>query len=167
MRVLFRRRQVVAIGHQEILTDERNLRLNLRQPRAGRASLQAENQAQQPLLKLSPKDRAEAQTTQQARIDRGVQSKCAQVGGRVEFPDPLQRAHGDPRRSVHGQIKADQAGGAYCLFVQRLSREVQRSRVEAGSAQPRRGRGQPKRLAAQFVGRDQQYLQIGHIETRN
>src|SRR5260370_38038763 len=34
--------------------------------------------------------------------------------------------------------------------------------MEAGSAKPRRGRGQPKRLPAQFVGRDQQHLQIGH-----
>src|SRR5213080_5448095 len=37
MCVLFQRRQVVAIGHQEILTSERDLRLNLRQPRTGRA----------------------------------------------------------------------------------------------------------------------------------
>src|SRR5260370_30742065 len=34
--------------------------------------------------------------------------------------------------------------------------------MEAGSTKPRRGRGQPKRLPAQFVGRDQQHLQIGH-----
>src|SRR5260370_36735641 len=48
------------------------------------------------------------------------------------------------------------------FFVQRLSREFQRRGMEAGSAKPRRGRGQPKRLPAQFVGRDQQHLQIGH-----
>ena len=82
MCVLFQRRQVVAIGHQEILTSERDLGLNLRQPRAGRAGLQAAGQAQQPLLKLSPQDRADAQTTQQAGIERGVQSKSAQMGGR-------------------------------------------------------------------------------------
>jgi len=67
MCILFQRRQVVAIGHQEILTGERDLRLNLRQPRAGRG-LQAAGQAQQPLLKLSPKDRADAQATQQATL---------------------------------------------------------------------------------------------------
>ena len=134
MRVLFQRRQVAAIGHQEILTGERDLGLNLREPRAGRASLQAAGQAQQPLLKLSPQDRTDAQPTQQAGIDRGVQSESAQMGGGVECPDPLQGAHCDPRGGVHGQIKGDQPGGAYRLFVQRLSREVQRSSLEAVSA---------------------------------
>jgi hypothetical protein len=88
MCVLFQRRQVVAIGHQEILTGKRDLGLNLRQSRARRVGLQAADQAQQPLLKLSPQDGADAQTTQQAGIDWGVQSKSAQMGGGVEFPDP-------------------------------------------------------------------------------
>jgi len=38
-----------------------------------------------PLLKLSPQDGADAQTTQQAGIDWGVQSKSAQMGGGLSF----------------------------------------------------------------------------------
>src|ERR1039457_5168826 len=68
MCVLFQRRQVAAIGHQEILTGERDLGLNLRQSRASRAGLQAADQAQQPLLKLSPQDGADAQTTQRPAL---------------------------------------------------------------------------------------------------
>jgi len=55
--------------------------------------------------------------------------------------------------------KGDQAGGAYRLFVQRLSRRESSEVVWKPSARSHAaGEASPKRLPAHFVGRDQQHL---------
>src|SRR5947207_1749836 len=72
----------------------------------------------------------------------------------VEFADCGQDLDREARRRVHGHVESDQVRLAHRLLAQGLAREVETRHASAGAPQPRRRRGQPKRLPAELVSRN-------------
>ena len=88
-------------------------------------------------------------------VHRSVQTIEAEVGFGIECFDPFDNAHGDAGRRMHRQIKGDKVSRADRLRIQLFHGKVEAGHTGPGLAEPRGGRGQPKRLSPQFIGRDQ------------
>ena len=162
VRVAIESRQTPALGYQESLPAERHDRFG---PRAGiaQAISDALDNTHQSFFKLAAQDRLGAQPAEKALVDGSVEAVEAQMRTRVQASDGGQRRHRQPRRCMHGDIKGDQVRLPNRLLPQRLARKVETRHSSVGALEPGCGRGQPKRLATEFVSRNQNTASALHL----
>jgi hypothetical protein len=145
--------QVPPVRDQEFLSGQRDHRLGLAitVPPVG----QPRQQAHQTGLELAAQDRLGSQGTKVAFVHRGVQAVEAEVGVGVQGLDAGGESRSQPRGGVHWDVESDEVGSADRLFIQALHGQVQAGDRGPGTAEPGRRGGEPERLAAHFIGGDE------------
>jgi hypothetical protein len=74
---------------------------------------------------------------------------------RIQFANRRDQLHAKARGGVHGNVERDEIGFAYRFWTKRFPGKVEAGDYGTPGANPRRRRGQTKRLVAKLVGGDQ------------
>ncbi len=152
VRVARQRRQRAAVGREKFDFRKIHHRLGLHLAVAG---AQPFHQRHQGRLDFAAQHGLNAQLAQPLLIHRRVQAIHAQMRLRRERLDARYRFHRDARGGVHGDIDRHQMGTAQHLGLQTLQREIETMHLATGALEPGGRFGQAERLAADFVGIDQ------------
>jgi len=159
VRIARQRRQAGAVGLDEIDFRQTHHWLGLRHV----SVLQPLHQRHQRRFHFTAEHRAYAQLAQQRLVHRRIQAINAQVRVRGELPDTRQRCNRNARGGVHRDIDSDQIGAGQHLGFEHLQRQIETLDLAALAFQPRGRLGQAERLAAEFVGIDQDDFHVQAI----
>ena len=93
-------------------------------------------------------------------VQRRIEPVTAKVRLRIECANALQDWQGEPRRRMHRQVKRNQVSFRHLDAGQRADRQVGASDVVPTIPKPCGWRRESKRLPAQIVGGDENYLHL-------
>src|SRR5437870_969037 len=98
-------------------------------------------------------------------VERGIEPVTTDAGGRIHSLDALDEGHRQPRGGVHRQVERYERRVRDLLVGEARLRDVNAGDLHTLAAQPRSRRGQPERLTAEVIRRNQQRPHA-HILTR-
>ena len=126
--------------------------------RRGRLRVCATTQLDQFGLELATNDRIHAERLQVGSVQRRIQSEATKTRLGIDALYPPDHRHRQARRGVHRQVERDQVRFMNRGLGKAVDGEIDASDIVPRSLEPRRGRRQPKWLAAELVRRDEDGL---------
>ena len=112
-------------------------------------------------LVLAADDGVHPEPAEPPRIDRRIQTVCAQHRPRRQGADLREHFERDPGRGVHRQVDADHVGGGERIGGQALDGQIAAMHPKPGVVEPARRLRETERLAPQLVGADED--DSGHV----
>src|SRR5713101_110543 len=170
VRILVQRDEPGAVGDVKFQPRERSDRLGLPGGDRGPVGLtgvaDSRNQMRQPLFEFSPEHGVNAEPAQIRFIHRGVKAVKTDMRSGIQFSNQGNQRHREARGRMHGHVERNQISPANGVFSKRFTREIETRYLRASVPEPRCRRRQPKRLAAQFVRRDEHDIQRSTLKQR-
>ncbi len=149
-------RQALAVRNQKLLAVRRNDGGLLNGP--GIIAGEPPGEVAESGFEFAAQDRADPRAAQQAFVQRGVEPIGAEVGARIDGAYTVHQAEKQLGGGVHRKEKRDQARTLHRPAGHGSDGNIRLRDVVAVLAQPRGRRSQAERLAAHFVGGDEQHL---------
>lgn len=125
----------------------------------------SEGERHEPLLFLRAEDVLHAMRAKPRGIERRIEAVGCQRGSRIEAANALDQRHRETRCRVHRQKERDEVRVGYLFVEERLPRRIDGAHLDPRVPKPRGRRGQPERLAAEVVRRDEKDAHIGSVPT--
>ena len=146
-------REALAARHRETEAPEDGARLG---PRRRAAPVELLGERDQVLLALAAQHRERARPLEERRVHEGIEPVEGEGRVRRELAQAPQGTEREPQGGVHRDGEEDEPRRAHAGGVERLDRQVERGRGEAGCLQEGLRPGDPRRLVSELVGGDEE-----------
>ena len=114
-------------------------------------------------LEFAAENRGDSKRSQIVGVHRRIQTVAAEMRVRILLAQRRDELRGEARGGVHREIQRNQARAADGLLIERLASQIEAGNAVTALTQPCCRRDHAKRLATEFVRRDQHDLHAGTV----